>query len=704
MKKSLFLIGVLSILSLLGSYSIGIQPAGAFSGGNGTQGSPWQIADCDDLQEIDDEVDRDDDYFELTGNIDCVGVDLSPLSFGEGYFRGVLDGNNFTISNLEIEDPLNDDMALFDVSIDATFLDLNVANPTIVGSGLYISVLSAYAQTSTFTNITVTSASVTAAEEFGAYIGGLVGNSTENVYSNVSMDVVIDASLQDSVGGIAGRSYEDRILDTIVTTDSEINGRGDVGGIAGYSESSEFDGVESGAAVNGDEVLGGAVGKLIVIDDHAGFMNNTRASGDISGLAIVGGLIGETTDDLNSDNTYAITNSSASGAVEGFDEVGGFIGTNRVADISTSYATGDVSGVDCECSDIGGFAGRNADGENYGIGSITQSFSTGDVNAVGGLEVGGFIGDISEGEVADSYARGNVIGSDGVGGFLGEIDDGGNADRTYSTGTVTADSNAGGHSGIDNDGFSSDSFWDEEASGTSASAYGTGLTTAQAKTQSTFTDAGWDFSEVWSIDPGVNDGYPCLQFKDGCDPIDGDGDGIDDSVEDNAPNGGDANGDGIPDSQQANVSSFISDVTEQYVVVALDDTCTIESADVQDSRDNSVEDIAFTYPVGMMNFTAQCNTTSTNVELRFFNLEDSEFVARKYNPNNESYFTIENATVSEGLLDGLKFVSVAYTVDDNGDLDINSEEGTITDPAGLGQQLIGAPRTGAGGTFGGLIK
>ena len=36
-------------------------------------------------------------------------------------------------------------------------------------------------------------------------------------------------------------------------------------------------------------------------------------------------------------------------------------------------------------------------------------------------------------------------------------------------------------------------------------------TTADMKTQSTFTDAGWDFSGVWTINSNVNNGYPILR-------------------------------------------------------------------------------------------------------------------------------------------------------------------------------------------------
>jgi hypothetical protein len=47
------------------------------------------------------------------------------------------------------------------------------------------------------------------------------------------------------------------------------------------------------------------------------------------------------------------------------------------------------------------------------------------------------------------------------------------------------------------------------------SAGGTGKTTAEMKTKSTFTDAGWDFIEIWGI--GENQTYPYLRFGPGGD-------------------------------------------------------------------------------------------------------------------------------------------------------------------------------------------
>jgi len=62
------------------------------------------------------------------------------------------------------------------------------------------------------------------------------------------------------------------------------------------------------------------------------------------------------------------------------------------------------------------------------------------------------------------------------------------------------------------------SFWDTQTSGRTTSAGGTGKTTAQTKTLSTFTSAGWDFVYAWGIGNGQT--YPYLKPFNGINPAD----------------------------------------------------------------------------------------------------------------------------------------------------------------------------------------
>ncbi|MBN2063576.1 MAG: PASTA domain-containing protein, partial [Sedimentisphaerales bacterium] len=136
--------------------------------------------------------------------------------------------------------------------------------------------------------------------------------------------------------------------------------------------------------------------------------------------------------------------------------------------------------------------------------------------------VGGLVGVCGSGGILDnSYALCSVSGINPVGGLVGSVS--GNIQNCYSAGKIFG---SGGYIGgvI---GYSSGSisgcFWDTEVSGLSngvgsGSASGiAGKTTIQMQTQSTFTSAGWDFSDTdgdaadWQMVAGS---YPLLAWED----------------------------------------------------------------------------------------------------------------------------------------------------------------------------------------------
>lgn len=89
---------------------------------------------------------------------------------------------------------------------------------------------------------------------------------------------------------------------------------------------------------------------------------------------------------------------------------------------------------------------------------------------------------------------------------------------SYSTGTAFSLGCYGGILGSNESGASiSNSFWDTNTSGLRTGCgysnigttfNATGKTTSFMKTQSTFTNASWDFSSVWAISSTVSNGYP----------------------------------------------------------------------------------------------------------------------------------------------------------------------------------------------------
>ncbi|MBI9031932.1 choice-of-anchor D domain-containing protein, partial [bacterium] len=120
--------------------------------------------------------------------------------------------------------------------------------------------------------------------------------------------------------------------------------------------------------------------------------------------------------------------------------------------------------------------------------TISKTYVTGAVS--GGTSVGGLVGSSGFSTISNSYATGAVSGSSNVGGLIGN--------NYNNTSTIT------------------NSFWDTETSGQTTSQGGSGKTSLEMKSQSTYLNAGWDFvgeeingsEDIWYIHPSINSGYP----------------------------------------------------------------------------------------------------------------------------------------------------------------------------------------------------
>ena len=142
-------------------------------------------------------------------------------------------------------------------------------------------------------------------------------------------------------------------------------------------------------------------------------------------------------------------------------------------------------------------------------GTITNCYVKGG-SVTGDESVGGLVGKNS-GTITNCYATGSVTGNRDVGGLVGY--NGGTITNCFSTCSVTGTNNVGGLVGDRNSpGGTSASYWDIETSGQTTSAGGTGKTTAQMQTASTFIGwAGCGNEGIWTIDEG-ND-YPRLWWE-----------------------------------------------------------------------------------------------------------------------------------------------------------------------------------------------
>ncbi len=171
---------------------------------------------------------------------------------------------------------------------------------------------------------------------------------------------------------------------------------------------------------------------------------------------------------------------------------------------------------------------------------------------------------------------------------------------------------------------------------------------------------------------------------------DDDSDGVDDSIENEAPNGGDANNDGTADSEQAHVASLPNAVTGEYVSLISAQGTSLVS--VQAVENPSPMDLppGVVFPLGLFEFSAQGLDpgTATSVELLLPDgLEIDTYYKFGPTPGNGTdhwydfvWDDLTGVEVSEGKLD-LHFIDGS-----RGDDDL-SANGTVVEPGGPAQLL-----------------
>jgi hypothetical protein len=236
---------------------------------------------------------------------------------------------------------------------------------------------------------------------------------------------------------------------------------------------------------------------LFGITDGATLKNIHLTNVQIMGSLYVGGLVGMT-------SLSEFSNCHVTGAVNAVLLAGGFVGYSSNTTFTKCRANVAVTGLDMYgpemMTHLGGFAGN----VNF-TSSFTDCYARG---AVSGYQVGGFIGGVDENSatafggaaidptmgftLTNCYSANTLTGTVVNGGLYGQ--------STYTGSAITI----------------TNSFWDKDLAGTTDGFVGgIGKTTAEMKTLSTFTDAGWDFTTtpIWNINAIHNNGYPYLAFE-----------------------------------------------------------------------------------------------------------------------------------------------------------------------------------------------
>lgn len=617
--------------------AITVTPA-EFGGGDGSAEHPYQVTDCERLQSLNQNLSA---HYVLTHDIDCTdtpdwngGKGFVPIGYAgddEDYpFTGTLDGAGYKIDGLTIiradesYGQGGDDeerVGLIGLSDGATIKDVHLTDAMIKGF---------------------------------RYVGGLIGY-------------------------MQGGTVEDSSVNLNITLTS-----GDCNDHCVWARYGQYGGGLVGAA-------------------DGGIISNSATAGPVKGSGtIIGGLVGGLW------NGAVLEDSTSSSPVDGGENIGGAVGEayqstiRRVSASGRAFANLD-EGISKWAVNAGGLLGYG-----YQV-TIERSRASGDVEAES-LNAGGIAGQLNNSTITDAYATGNIESYNNVGGAVGDSGDS-TLSRVYASGAVTGDSSVGGLLGSSWTSTINDSFAAGAVDGrgsqytggivgyngsiTISHTYFDTATTTQTncantgvvggcnaigaagyfinKSHEPFTRSG---SEVWLGSVWLFDGTNLPVFGT---TVADDGDGISAGVEGAGPNSGDANDDDTPDSDQANVASFVNPVTGQYTAIAVDDGCTLSGVGAATEISQTNRDSGYSYPLGLVSFNAHC--ASTTVTQYFYNPPAGDLVLRKL--INDAYSAVSGATIERQTIGGQAVLVVSYTISDGGVFDEDGTiNGVIVDPVG----------------------
>jgi hypothetical protein len=283
-------------LSIIVLFVFSYNNALAFSGaGAGTEEDPYVITICAELAEIDDDLSS---YYVLGNDVDCDGVDFQPIgTYDTNPFTGTLDGQDFSIQNLVIDQTGVENVGLF------SYIDGGVVK-----------------------NLTLESGSVTSDSNYvggiAAYVDG--GVSLVNVTSNLTINIGSEETP-------AGDAYY-------------------IGGLIGYSNdvlnliNSNFGGDLNIYSTGEASLIGGLVGFMVsnVTIENSNVLGDILVTSTTSNVAYIGGLLGDVEGGLSISDSEFIGSLNLTGenTVSSVGGLAGYVSTN--ATINASSVEGDV--------------------------------------------------------------------------------------------------------------------------------------------------------------------------------------------------------------------------------------------------------------------------------------------------------------------------------------------------------------------------
>lgn len=315
----------LSIMALVAGFAAGAQ---TFSGGDGSEASPYVIKTVADMNELSTVVLGGNDlagkYVRLESDIAYSSTDAAKvIGDNKKYFNGVFDGNNHTISGFKLN-----------------------------GTTSYQGVFGYIGETAVVKNLKVSGASVTTS---GSYGGVLVGQNKGTIENCQVIDAVVSSTGGSFKGGVTGQS-------------------------AGTVKNTTFTGTITTSASAVGTIVGQNTGKIISCYSSGTIVSNTLSSTSthLGGIAAIS---------LSLSTEPEITDCYFYGTITGGSQnnCGGIVGSSNKTPISDCFSAAYISGLGGS-SYSGGIAGT------IDSGSIKNCYSASTIYNEDSQNVGGIIG------------------------------------------------------------------------------------------------------------------------------------------------------------------------------------------------------------------------------------------------------------------------------------------------------------------------
>ncbi|MBE0662434.1 MAG: T9SS type A sorting domain-containing protein [Bacteroidales bacterium] len=542
-----------------------------FGGGTGTIGDPYLVATPTHLNNVRTQLGSyfiQTANIDLNVSPYNTGDGWEPIGKSSAKFTGNYNGQGYTISNVFINRSLSDDIGLFGyISATAVISRSGVVDVNVTGR-YYVGAL--VGNNEGTVNLCYSTGIVEAFQSAGGLVGYNNGNGSNTGAISNSYSQIYARASSSRAGGLAAWNYYGTITNCYAaggvsapSNSGGLLGSVSVGTVTNSYWNSETSAQVSSAAGSGltmaqmqqaSSFTGWDFGSIWAINSGSSYpylqsSQQTPAPGpnpfEVSSIQDLdnirnfmhGHYILTKNLDFNEDSSYdpiggweAFKTSVTTG--EGFTPIGvtgnrfnGLLDGNgySIRNLYINRPTADEVGLIGYSNGAGevrnlGVIDVNISGEyyvgaivGYSHGTVSTSYSTGIVEAfqtAGGLVgINNGLAATDPGLIKNSYSQAYAQASSSRAGGLSGWNYYGEIINSYATGGVSSPSNTGGLVGTSSSGSTTNSYWNSETSAQVGSNGGDGLTMAQMKQASSF--SGWDFANIWAINPGSS--YPYLQ-------------------------------------------------------------------------------------------------------------------------------------------------------------------------------------------------